>query len=226
MSSYAIEAEAIDKSYRVGVATLRVLEGIDLQVGEQEFLSIQGESGCGKTTLLNLLCGLESPDNGYVKWGGQSIESNRRDALAKRRSRFLGIVFQSYYLVPEIDVLQNVLMSSRIANGSIGTKDVEKARGLLERVGLGDRGVQMPNTLSGGERQRVAIARALMNDPRVLMADEPTGNLDERTGGRIMDLLQELCSDSRTALVLVTHNLEHAARADRRLTLTKGKLDE
>ncbi len=221
----AIEVARLAKSYRTGAVQLPVLQGVDFQVAPGEFVSIQGESGCGKTTFLNVIGGLETPDSGYVKWNGVGLDGLNRNALARERARFIGIVFQSYYLVPEIDVLQNVLMAMRIAQQSSAKDSVAAAKTMLERVGLGDRGGQMPATLSGGERQRVAIARALLTRPRLILADEPTGNLDERTGNAIMDLLESLCRETQTALVLVTHNAEHAARADRQLTLTKGCFD-
>lgn len=224
MSSVAIEAKNVAIHYRTGEFVLKVLDGADLCVNEGEFLSVQGESGCGKTTLLNILAGIETPDSGYVKWQGEPIQNLKRDALARKRGGKIGIVFQSYYLIPEIDALQNVLMSQRILSGGIGAKEVEAAKDMLRRVGLGDRFGQMPNTLSGGERQRVAIARALLTNPAVVLADEPTGNLDEKTGNLIMDLLQQLCAEFRTSLVLVTHNKEHAVRADRQLLLSQGKL--
>ncbi|MDQ8185206.1 ABC transporter ATP-binding protein [Pelagicoccus sp. SDUM812002] len=224
MSELAIAASGVAKSYVTGEATLEVLSSVELSVGRGEFVSIQGESGCGKTTLLNVLAGIESPDTGYVQWGGDRIESLGRNALAVKRGRYLGIVFQSYYLVPEIDSLQNVLMARRIVDGRVGKSQVDEAKAMLAKVGLGDRCHQMPNTLSGGERQRVAIARALITNPAVILADEPTGNLDESTGNRVMDQLRGLCREFGTSLVLVTHNPEHAALADRQLTLSQGAI--
>lgn len=225
MSEYVIEASEVRKAYRTGQFVLNVLDGASLAVRDGEFLSVQGESGCGKTTLLNVLAGIEYPDSGYVNWLGENVAKLKRNPLARKRGRTIGIVFQSYYLVPEIDSLQNVLMSRRILTGKVTHEDVKAGEQMLEKVGLGDRCHQMPNTLSGGERQRVAIARALLTHPKVVLADEPTGNLDERTGNRVMDLLQELCRELRTSLVLVTHNKEHAARADRKLLLSKGQLE-
>ncbi|MBK1877136.1 ABC transporter ATP-binding protein [Pelagicoccus mobilis] len=224
MSDAVIQAGDIAKTYRTGEVSLKVLESLNLSIDAGEFVSIQGESGCGKTTLLNVLAGIESPDSGYVKWGGQSISTLGRNELARRRGAFLGIVFQSYYLVPEIDTLQNVLMSRRIVNGGLSTEDVEDAKTLLGKVGLGDRCHQLPGTLSGGEKQRVAIARALLTNPKLVLADEPTGNLDEATGEVVMDLLQGLCGETQTALVLVTHNPDHASRANRKLTLSHGQI--
>ena len=219
MSKIILEGSSLSKSYQSGALALSVLNGVDCRIGEGEFVSIQGESGCGKTTLLNILAGLEAPDSGYVKWGDQNIDKFNRNHLARVRSRHLGIVFQSYYLVPELDALQNVLLNQRIATGSV---DVKKSEELLKRVGQGDRLSQLPSTLSGGERQRVAIARALVTSPKVILADEPTGNLDARTGNGVMDLLQSICQEAQIALVLVTHNSEHATRADRKLVLKQG----
>lgn len=224
----ALSVRGLQKSYRVGDFVLPILKGVDLEVDSGSFVSIQGESGCGKTTLLNLFAGLETPDSGYVAWEGKSIHDKSHKAVTRLRATQIGIVFQAYHLVNEIDALQNVLLSLRIADpkGGGSRENVERAGSLLERVGLGDRRHQMPNTLSGGERQRVAIARALATKPRMILADEPTGNLDERTGNSIMDLLQNLCGESGTTLVLVTHNREHATRANRRLTLHDGALSE
>ncbi|MDQ8205398.1 ABC transporter ATP-binding protein [Pelagicoccus sp. SDUM812003] len=224
--SAILNASSIRKTYPAGTSTLEVLKGVDLSLCPGEFVSIQGESGCGKTTLLNILAGIEQADTGTISWNGKEIDRLGRNELARKRCAFLGIVFQSYYLVPEIDALQNVLMSLRIAKGSVGPSEVERGKSMLQRVGLADRFSQMPSTLSGGERQRVAIARSLITQPKLVLADEPTGNLDERTGDSVMALLQTLCNETGASLLLVTHNAEHAARANRQLTLTKGVFDE
>ena len=223
MSNSVLSASAVEKKYRSGNLDLRVLSEANLEVTSGEFVSIQGESGCGKTTFLNVLAGLEVPDSGYISWGGQKLSGLKRNALARQRAIHLGIVFQSYYLVPELNASQNVYLNQRIANAG---GSIEEAKELLRKVGLGDRFNQIPNTLSGGERQRVAIARALVTKPKVILADEPTGNLDEATGDSVMNLLQSICSETGTALVLVTHNPEHAARADRKLFLANGTLSE
>ncbi|MFM8619631.1 MAG: ABC transporter ATP-binding protein [Opitutaceae bacterium] len=204
------------KSYPSGDRRIEVLCGADLRVAAGESVSIRGESGSGKSTLLNLLSGLDSPDAGEIRWDGAA-------PAAGRRARFLGMVFQSFYLIPELDAWQNVLMAGRML-GSPGAESRARARDLLERVGLGGRASHLPAQLSGGERQRVAVARALMNSPRLLLADEPTGNLDERTGEAVIDLLLGLSRETGTALVLVTHNPAHAARTDRALTLHDGLL--
>lgn len=216
MSDAVLSASGVRKSYPSGDRRIEVLCGADLRVAAGESVSIRGESGSGKSTLLNLLSGLDSPDAGEIHWDGAA-------PAAGRRARFLGMVFQSFYLIPELDAWQNVLMAGRML-GRPGAESRARARDLLERVGLGGRASHLPAQLSGGERQRVAVARALMNSPRLLFADEPTGNLDERTGEAVIDLLLGLSRETGTALVLVTHNPAHAARTDRALTLHDGLL--
>ena len=217
-----LAATGLRKSYRSGDAALEVLRGIDLEVRAGESVAIRGESGSGKSTLLNLLAGLDRPDAGQLAWGGEATGPLDDGALTARRGRFLGMVFQAYYLIPEIDALANVLMAARIL-GRPGAAERARAAALLARVGLADRAHHTPAHLSGGERQRVAVARALMNRPQVLLADEPTGNLDERTGEEVIRLLLEVCAEERAALVLVTHNAAHAARAQRQLFLHLGQ---
>lgn len=222
MSKVILQGTDLSISYRSGEMTLQVLKGLDISIHAGEFVSVQGESGSGKTTLLNILAGLELPQSGAICWGETTLQRTGQDYLAKQRARFLGIVFQSYHLVPELNALQNILLALRVARGGVGPAEIARAESLLGLVGLAGRGRQMPNTLSGGECQRVAIARALATQPQLILADEPTGNLDEKTGNAVMSMLQELCSNTGTALVLVTHNPEHAARADRQLYLKSG----
>jgi len=217
MSDLILESFDIHKTYLSGERRLEVLRGVSLSVNDGESVSIRGESGSGKSTLLHLLAGLDAPDSGRVVWSGLP------DTGAARRARFLGMVFQSFYLIPELDALGNVLMAARVA-GPVGGAERQRARDLLARVGLSERSHHLPSQLSGGERQRVAVARALMNSPRLILADEPTGNLDEKTGDSIIDLLLGLCAEQRIALVLVTHNAIHAARAARTLFMHDGKL--
>ncbi len=212
-----LTASDLHKTYLSGERRLEVLHGVSLSVGEGESVSIRGESGSGKSTLLHLLAGLDAPDAGTVQWAGST------DTGAGRRARFLGMVFQSFYLIPELDALGNVLMAARVA-GKIGAAERLRAAELLKRVGLAERGHHLPAQLSGGERQRVAVARALMNSPRLVLADEPTGNLDEKTGDAIIDLLLSLCAEQRIALVLVTHNAAHAARTARTVFMRDGVL--
>lgn len=219
MSDFVLSARQVRKNYPSGDKLLEVLKGLDIDVRPGESLSVRGESGSGKSTLLNLLAGLDVPDGGEIRWSGlASIEEARRAGL-------LGIVFQSFYLIPEIDALSNVLMARRVL-GPIRAEDKERAATLMQRVGLSERGHHLPSQLSGGERQRVAVARAMLNKPALLLADEPTGNLDEQTGEAVIDLLLGLCRETRTALVLVTHNAQHAGRTDRSSVLHGGVLVE
>ena len=217
MSDAVLSARVLRKNYRSGDALLEVLRGVDLDVAPGESVSIRGESGSGKSTLLNLLAGLDAPDSGTVEWDGSA------DTGARRRAAYLGMVFQSFYLVPELDACANVLLARRILGGADAAARA-RARGLLDQVGLGGRARHLPSQLSGGERQRVALARALMNNPRLIVADEPTGNLDERTGNGVIDLLLGLCTSANTAVILVTHNAAHAAKTRRSLVLTAGVL--
>ena len=219
MNELALSASGLRKSYRSGDRRIEVLRGAELTIAAGESVSIRGESGSGKSTLLHLLAGLDAPDAGMLAWDGSP------DTGAKRRASFLGMVFQAFYLIPEIDAYQNVLMARRI-RGGVDAAARARARELLRRVGLSERGHHLPTELSGGERQRVAVARALMNSPRLLLADEPTGNLDEGTGDAVIDLLLELCRETGTALVLVTHNAAYARKTARQLLLREGLLHE
>ncbi len=225
MSDFILETQGLTRSFISGDKPIEVLQGIDFSIGPGESTSIQGESGSGKSTFLHLLAGLDSPNSGSVFWEGRDLKSLDNAALAKKRGSLVGMVFQSYYLVPELRALENVLLAARITG--IMSKDTEKeAEDLLNWVGLADRMTSLPATLSGGERQRVAIARALISKPKALLADEPTGNLDEETGDSIMDLLLGLCGEKEVALVLVTHNPAYAGRLDRAWRLKQGHLEE
>ncbi|HVS51365.1 MAG TPA: ABC transporter ATP-binding protein [Opitutaceae bacterium] len=209
-------ARGLRKTYLSGTQRLEVLRGVDLDVAAGESVSIRGESGSGKSTLLNLLSGLDAPEAGTLAWSGAA-------ARADRRARFLGMVFQSFYLIPELDALQNVLMAARMIRRP-GAAEKKRAGELLARVGLAERATHLPAQLSGGERQRVAVARALMNAPQLLLADEPTGNLDEHTGDAVIEMLLALCRETGTALVLVTHNAAYAKMTHRALVLHEGVL--
>lgn len=211
-----LAASGIRKNYLSGDRQIEVLRGVDLAIGAGESVSIRGESGSGKSTLLNLLAGLDTPDAGTLSWAGETVRS-------ERRAVFLGMVFQSFYLIPEIDALANVLMAARMVKAP-GAAERARAKELIARVGLAERATHLPAHLSGGERQRVAVARALMNAPKLLLADEPTGNLDEHTGDAVIELLLGLCRETQTALVLVTHNAAYAARTGRQLFLHEGVL--
>jgi ABC-type lipoprotein export system ATPase subunit len=218
-----LEAVDIRKTFPLGSEKLEVLAGVSLRVAAGDSISIRGESGSGKTTLLNILAGLERPDTGGLQWEGRDISAETPSGLARLRAGFLGMVFQSINLIPELDVLDNILLARRIV-GRVRPEDRERAASMLAEVGLAGREHQLTTKLSGGERQRIAVARALMNRPRLLIADEPTGNLDERTGAAVMDLLLGLCESQRTALVLVTHNPAHADRCRVRYLLTLGRI--
>lgn len=220
MPESILQARGLKKNYLSGDRRIEVLRGADLDVAAGESVSIRGESGSGKSTLLHLLAGLDAPDGGTVAWAGAPVVT--ADA-ADRRATFLGLVFQSFYLIPELDALQNVLMASRILHRP-GAIDRARACELLGRVGLAGRASHLPAQLSGGERQRVALARALMNTPPLILADEPTGNLDEHTGDAVIELLLSLCRETGTALVLVTHNAAHARKTHRGLFLHEGVL--
>lgn len=215
MSDPILQSTGLHKSYLSGERRIEVLRGVDFAIAAGESVSIRGESGSGKSTLLNLLSGLDAPDAGELRWQGSAT------LAPEARGRLIGLVFQSFYLIPEIDALDNVLFAARLL-GKVGAAERERARDLLRRVGLAERASHVPAKLSGGERQRVAIARALMNRPKLILADEPTGNLDEGSGDAVIDLLLALCEEEGCALVLVTHNAAHASRCARRLFLREG----
>jgi predicted ABC-type transport system involved in lysophospholipase L1 biosynthesis ATPase subunit len=219
VSEPILSARGLRKTYRSGDGRIEVLHTIDLEVAAGQSVSIRGESGSGKSTLLNLLAGLDAPDAGTLAWAGSP------DTGTARRAAFLGMVFQAFYLVPELDARANVLLARRI-RGRIDAAARRRADELLARVGLDQRAHHLPPQLSGGERQRVAVARALMNAPRLLLADEPTGNLDEASGDGVIELLLGLGRETGTALVLVTHNAAHAKKTDRQLLLREGRLHD
>ena len=222
----ALRAVGLSKSFSiVGSSKLHVLAGVELVLKETSSLSIRGDSGCGKTTLLNLLARLEPADKGTLYWGAKKIDASGKpnSQEASWRSKHIGVVYQSYYLIPELTVMENVLMSVRLSKLSMNDYK-ERALKLLEQMGVLDKRSQIPSKLSGGERQRVAIARALVNRPKVILADEPTGNLDERTGGEVMDLLLSTCSIEGTSLILVTHNPSFAKATQKSSVLKDGKL--
>ena len=222
MPDSVLRASGLRKTYPSGDRTLEVLRGVDFSVSAGEAVGVRGESGSGKSTLLNILAGLDRPDAGELFWGAEAAHELSLGDLTARRGRFLGMVFQSYYLIPELDAFANVLMAARMI-GAGGAAKRLRVTALLQRVGLGERGHHLPSQLSGGERQRVAVARALMNRPAVILADEPTGNLDERTGDSMVELLLGVCAEEKTALVLVTHNPAHAKKCARSLLLQEGE---
>ena len=217
-----LEAKQLGKSFPGPDGAISVLNGVSFKLRRGESVSIRGESGSGKSTLLNVLSGLETSDVGELLWNGQQVSGRSLSWLAARRTNYIGFVFQSYYLAPELNALENVLLGARIA-GRINSTVIDRAEALLKRVGMGHRLRHGSSKLSGGERQRVAVARALINDPPLVLADEPTGNLDEATGVAVMDLLLELAGEEAKSLVLVTHNPEFAKRTQHQLTLHLGQ---
>ncbi len=219
-----IRASGLHKTYQAGRRTLEVLRGVDIEVLQGEFVALRGASGAGKSTLLHLLGGLDQPSRGDVWFQGQNFATMSSSALARARNVLVGFVFQAYYLLPELDALENVCLPARIRRTGIREAEA-RGRHLLERVGLADRMEHLPTELSGGEQQRVAIARALINDPVLLLADEPTGNLDSHTGGEIIDLLCTLAAERKTTMVIATHDTKVAARAPRALEIIDGQLE-
>ncbi len=225
--SFVLLTEGLRKSFSFGNEKIEVLHSVDLALKKSESLSIRGDSGCGKSTLLNLLARLELADSGSVYWEGRKLIASEKPSAREisKRASFLGVIYQSYYLIPELTVLENVLLPSRFLGG-IDNTHRQRAMDLLKKMGVLDKQNQIPGKLSGGERQRVAIARALINSPEVILADEPTGNLDERTGGEVMDLLLQSCVEEETSLILVTHNPKFARATSRSSVLQDGTLNE
>jgi putative ABC transport system ATP-binding protein len=217
-----LNAQGLSKNYAIDGRTITVLDDVSLTVAEGERLVVTGSSGSGKTTLLSLLSGLDRPSKGTVRFLGQDITHAPEDGLARLRNETIGFVFQAFHLVPSLTALENVMFPAELAADA---KARPKAEALLERVGLTPRLASYPHQLSGGEKQRVAVCRALINRPRVVFADEPTGNLDSENSRAILDLLRELHRAQGTTLVLVTHDRGLSASADRVLTLRDGRLD-
>lgn len=220
-----VEARTVIKSYLLGRRRLNVLRGIDLKVRRGEFLALRGASGAGKSTLLHLLGGLDVPNGGEIILDGQRLSSLSRGALARLRNRRVGFIFQSYLLLPELDALENVCLPARMARMDAAGAE-HRARGWLERVGLKDRIEHKPYELSGGEQQRVAIARALVNQPDLILADEPTGNLDSHTGHEIVDLLCEIQRERGATLIVATHDDHVASRAPQAIQLVDGQISQ
>ena len=218
-----LAARNLTKSLDSGSHRVEILRGIDLEIPAGQFVAIMGASGSGKSTLLGLLAGLDTPTAGTIVIDGVDITGLSEDKLALVRGRKIGFVFQSYQLLPTLTAEENVLLPHELAGGDVAT-GVARARSLLESVGLADRMDHYPVQLSGGEQQRVALARAFMVKPPVLMADEPTGNLDSVNGAHVLDLLISLNQREGTTMVLVTHDMALASRADRIVTLRDGQI--
>ena len=222
-----IEAQDVDYVLEIAGRPLHILRKVSLTVAPAEVVAIVGPSGSGKTSLLMLLAGLEKATGGQVKVNGSELTGLNEDDLARFRRRTMGIVFQSFHLIPSLTALDNVGLALEIAEPGLGMADVrEKAAAALAAVGLENRLDHRPSALSGGEQQRVGLARASVANPPLLLADEPTGNLDQKTGAMVVDLMFDLARRQRTAVVLITHDPSLAAKADRVYTMTQGELVE
>ena len=222
MQSPQLIARNIYQSFRMGARRIEVLRGISMDIARNEAIFLSGASGAGKTTLLYTLAGLERPESGSVEFEGRRLYCGSSSAQARLRNGKMGFVFQGYFLLPELTALENVVLPALI--GRRATRD--EGEDSLAAVGLADRMHHLPAELSGGEQQRVAIARALTNNPDIIFADEPTGNLDSKTGDAIMDLLLNLARDRKKTLLVVTHDSRLAARGDRQLHIKDGVLQK
>jgi ABC-type lipoprotein export system ATPase subunit len=221
MSESLLSARGLKKTYVIGRRTLEVLRGVDLEMARGDFVALRGASGTGKSTLLHLIGGLDTPNAGEIFFAGQNVSNFSEGELTHFRNRRVGFVFQAYHLLPELTALENVCLPARVARIATGTT-MNRVEELLARVGLKDRLDHKPSELSGGEQQRVAIARALINEPELLLADEPTGNLDSHTGGEIIELLKSLRPEKQMTLVIATHDAKVAASAPRVVELEDG----
>jgi ABC-type lipoprotein export system ATPase subunit len=228
MSDPILRAENVKKSYMMGPGPLRVLRGASLRVSRGELVAIMGASGSGKSTLLHILGALDTPDEGTVHFAGTDVFGLSGRLRDRMRNRNVGFVFQFYHLLPELNVLENILFPAMVRHSLLywmrsGKRARQRARDVLASVGLGERADHRPNELSGGERQRAAIARALVNEPELLLADEPTGNLDSKTGEGILKVLEKLNAGGQT-IVMVTHDENVAKRAHRCVHLADGQI--
>jgi lipoprotein-releasing system ATP-binding protein len=224
-SETLVSAKGVSKTYNLGRRSLTVLRELTFGVVRGEFIALRGASGAGKSTLLHLLGGLDTPDGGEIWFAGQNLAMYSASELARLRSCRVGFVFQAFHLLPELDALENVCLPARIARMPAGQAET-RARELLARVGLKERVDHRPAELSGGERQRVAIARALINQPDLILADEPTGNLDSHTGNEIIEVLCSLVAEKNATLVIATHDASVAARAPRVVQLVDGQIKQ
>ena len=218
-----LNARDIGKTYFIGKRSLEVLRGVNLTVGRGDFVAVRGASGAGKSTLLHLLGGLDAPTEGVIWFDGENLALLSGLELSRFRNRKVGFVFQAYHLLPELSALENVCLPARMARLDAARAEA-RGRELLRRVGLSERLEHRPSELSGGEQQRVAIARSLVNEPDLVLADEPTGNLDSRTGEEIVELLCALRAEKQTTLMIATHDARVAGRAPRVIEIVDGEV--
>jgi putative ABC transport system ATP-binding protein len=227
MSVPVIQTEKANLELMIGKSMLHILKDVTFQVNSGEVTAVVGPSGSGKTSLLMILGGLERATTGKVVVAGQDISTANEDQLAIFRRNSLGILFQNFHLIPSMTALENVALAVEIAETGKSYKEIrEQARAALEEVGLGDRVTHLPSALSGGEQQRVGLARAMVTSPKLMLADEPTGNLDQDTGAKVIELMFNLARKKNTAVLLITHDPNLAKKADRMLTMNKGQLTE
>lgn len=225
MNNVIINIQGLEKTYKTESETLTILKNLDLKIEEGSKIVIVGESGSGKSTFLNIVGGLDSATSGVVKAGPYEITSLDEKQISQYRSKFLGLIFQFHYLLKDFTALENVFLPAYMA-GLKKTEAIKKAKQLLSDVGLEGRAEHLPSQLSGGERQRVAVARALINDPQIILADEPTGNLDPANAKMIGDLLFSMADKYNKTLILVTHDMELASKGDKIYSIKEGMLNE
>jgi ABC-type lipoprotein export system ATPase subunit len=223
MNDILLSAHGLTKTYTMGRRELEVLRGVDIEIVRGGFVALRGASGTGKSTLLHLVGGLDTPNAGEIIFNGEKLSGFSESKLTTFRNRSVGFVFQAYHLLPELTALENVCLTARIARTSASVAE-KRGRELLTRVGLGERVDHKPSELSGGEQQRVAIARALINEPELLLADEPTGNLDSKTGIEIIELLKAIRVEKNMTLVIATHDEKVAAHAQHVIQLVDGRI--
>lgn len=226
MSKEILKLENIEKKYSGSVEELHIINNLSFSVEEGEFISILGRSGSGKSTLLNIMGLLDKVDSGKIFIGGQEVDKLSEEERDKIKNQMIGFVFQFHYLLPEFTALENVMLPALLNNFDKKLEIEKRAKELLEKVGLGERENHKPSQLSGGEKQRVAIARALINSPKILLADEPTGNLDEETSEMIFKILKDINKNEKQTIIVVTHSKDLAEISDKQLYLKKGVLVE
>lgn len=226
MSKEILKLENVEKKYSGSVEELHIINNLSFSVEEGEFISILGRSGSGKSTLLNIMGLLDRVDGGKIFIGGQEVDKLSEEERDKIKNQMIGFVFQFHYLLPEFTALENVMLPALLNNFDKKLEIEKRAKELLEKVGLGERESHKPSQLSGGEKQRVAIARALINSPKILLADEPTGNLDEETSEMIFKILKDINKNEKQTIIVVTHSKDLAEISDKQLYLKKGVLVE